>query len=363
LNNKLLAYLLQQCERSPNAKFYESDLRRISSSDFLSLKKLKCLSFDQYDFEDENYVDKQGGERFVRKVNGRWLATSTEDSGISPIYLNEADLNRYIFNIMPLLAGIKTENSLARSIDAVTPRVWFVGVAQVLQNTVGVFLAFISDDEQGEAELLGLRAKIGKVDDILVLCPTYAPKAQELLNKFAGIRLTCLTFKEAFSKNNYGINFSKVRLVQASEQQVQRLTPQQTEDYTKYAYLCQDRVHIPGTASLKRSNDIDINGQKIKMPDGAFRVFIELLVQLKKGKGGWLTMARNEGEYQIFGRVREPLTGSLLGKKDGKTIIESNGSKGYRISTHPDFVTYNLTNLKKHADPLVQGFAKKLPKA
>ena len=43
------------------------------------------------------------------------------------------------------------------------------------------------------------------------------------------------------------------------------------------------------------------------------------------------------GQHQKFDRLRQSLEGSLLGK-DAKKFIENNGSKGWRISTHPDFV-------------------------
>ncbi len=56
---------------------------------------------------------------------------------------------------------------------------------------------------------------------------------------------------------------------------------------------------------------------------------------------------------------RKPAEGSLL-EKDAKNLIENDGSKRYRISTHPDFVTYDRDNLLKHSD--VQVLAKKLPK-
>jgi len=51
----------------------------------------------------------------------------------------------------------------------------------------------------------------------------------------------------------------------------------------------------------------------------------------------------------------------LLGK-DAKKFIENNASKQYRISTHPDFITYDRGNLLKHTDSTVNTLAKKLSK-
>lgn len=56
---------------------------------------------------------------------------------------------------------------------------------------------------------------------------------------------------------------------------------------------------------------------------------------------------------------RKSLQGSLL-EKDAKKFIENDGSKRYRISTHPDFVTYERGELLKHEEIEVKAFAKKL---
>ncbi len=360
LSDKLLSYLLKHAEGSPEARFYESELTGISSTGFTTLKKQKHLIFDQYDFEGEHYFDKRGNERFVRKLNGKWVATSTEDSGIAPLYLKDQDLNRYVFSIQSMIDQIRTKNSLAKNVNAVTPRVWYIGEKTVIQNNIGIFVALLSDDETAEAELLGLKAKTGKMDGALILCPLYQIKSQDLLGKLAGQNISCLIFKEAFKKDGI-IDFGKVRFDQSTGQQVQKLTGQQTADYTKYAYQCYDVLHIPGTASRKKSNDINVNGHSIKMPDSAFVLFMELVVELKKGKGGWLTKVVDAGKYQIFDRVRSPLQGSLIGK-DAKKFIENNASKQYRISTHPDFITYDRDNLLKHTDSTIKALAKKLPK-
>ena len=51
---------------------------------------------------------------------------------------------------------------------------------------------------------------------------------------------------------------------------------------------------------MKRSNDLSVNGHAIKMPDASFKMLIELVVELKKGKGGWLTIYTEEGESIKF---------------------------------------------------------------
>ncbi|MDQ1328838.1 MAG: hypothetical protein QG641_2124 [Candidatus Poribacteria bacterium] len=43
-------------------------------------------------------------------------------------------------------------------------------------------------------------------------------------------------------------------------------------------------------------------------------------------------------KYQIYSNLRTALEGSLS-DKNGQKFIQSDGSKNYRISTHPDFIT------------------------
>lgn len=122
-----------------------------------------------------------------------------------------------------------------------------------------------------------------------------------------------------------------------------------------------DSLHIPGTGQLKRSNDVVVNGHTVKMPDGPFRLLVELVAELKKGEGGWLTKHTEAGKYQSIDRLRKPIEGSLI-DRDAKKFIENDGSKRYRISTHPYLVTYTRGNLLKHTEAEMRALAKKLSK-
>jgi hypothetical protein len=60
-------------------------------------------------------------------------------------------------------------------------------------------------------------------------------------------------------------------------------------------------------------------------------------------------------------RVPAPLNGFDYGTiKNVQKFIENDGSKNYRISTHPDFITYNKKKLRGHPDGRVREIAKKL---
>ena len=150
---------------------------------------------------------------------------------------------------------------------------------------------------------------------------------------------------------------------------VSALSPGQEKDYKRFDYKCRDQVHVLGTRPMKRSNIINVNGHRVRIGDSLLKLFLRLVLELKKRKGGWVNIHTLEEEglisdpltYQRYSNLRKALEGSLLGK-NGQDFIESDGSKSYRVSTHPDFITYDKKKLaKQHPDPDINEIAKKLP--
>ena len=148
---------------------------------------------------------------------------------------------------------------------------------------------------------------------------------------------------------------------------IRQLTKDQEEDYKNFEYKCYDKIHIPGNSSMKRSNEIEVNGHKIRLGDSPFKLFLRLVAELKKKRGGWVSRHTLDAEgiitdvdkFQIYSNLRVSLQGSLL-DKEGQKFIENNGSKQYRISLHPDFITCHREKLLKHHDNSIQELARKL---
>ena len=148
---------------------------------------------------------------------------------------------------------------------------------------------------------------------------------------------------------------------------IRELTDKQNKDYKDFEYKCYDKIHIPGTIPMKRSNEIEVNNHKIKLGDSVFKLFLRLVLELKKEKQGWVnrhslgsdSIIADVEKFQIYSNLRMALQGSLL-DKDGQKFIENNGSKQYRISLHPDFIAYDREKLLKHPDASIQNLARKL---
>ena len=139
------------------------------------------------------------------------------------------------------------------------------------------------------------------------------------------------------------------------ERKSDNLTSKQLSDYEKYGYKCKDKIYIPGTRSIDRSNDIIVNENKIKIGDAIFLLFLRLVVELKKNRDGWIStntlykehIIHDSGRYQKFSELNSRFRGSLV-EKNHTDIIENHGSGEYRISTHPDFITYDKEKLLQH---------------
>ena len=103
--------------------------------------------------------------------------------------------------------------------------------------------------------------------------------------------------------------------------------------------------------------EIIVNDKKIPLCDTLLLLLLKFVVELKKDKKGWISMQslyekriiHYPVRYQIFNHLRTAFKGNLLEKNPMK-FIENKGSGYYRISTHPDFVTYDKKKLLKHPE-------------
>lgn len=148
----------------------------------------------------------------------------------------------------------------------------------------------------------------------------------------------------------------------------EELNTAQKRDYGVHDYRCRDKIHIPGSTPKYRSNIVVVNEHEANVGDKPFNLLVRLIVELKKENGGWVSVhdlveegiAADREHHQIYSRLRKSIEGSLL-NRDAKQLIENDGSKRYRISTHPDFVTYEKEQLSSHNDELIRSSAVKLP--
>lgn len=355
----MLNFILKNIESIYTASFTESELVGISRASFNALTKQKCLSRLKYDILKEPYF-LADDEKFIRNQNGRYFAYSAESPDIAPVELKESDLKRYQLSLPAFFERIRTSNKIEGKFHEIKTGYFYVGYKVFDSFRVGfVFAPKIKDGKL--VEFTGLK-ELCKDDKVLVVFTPFT-KIENIELNYTLSKCMIATASLALSLNTKTFKLPVDDLIKEfikDSGQVTELTDKQRKDYDTHKYKCYDKLHISGTFPRSKSNDIIMNGHAITLSDDPFLLFLELLIGLKKNKGGWITKYFDAGKYQPINRLRTPIRGSLL-KNNAKDFIESGGSKQYRISTHPDFITYDKKALLKHPDTSVKDLAKQLP--
>jgi hypothetical protein len=368
----MLNFILKRMESIPTVTFTESELARISKPSFQVLKKQKCLNQVKYDIEKEPYYSSasgdNGNERFIRKKNGQYYAYSAEDPDIEPIVVNKAELSRYMFSLDSFFVRIRSANKIEGKIQRIKGGYFYIG--HKIYDSCRVGFLFIPKIGEGKlVKFAGLKS-LCKDDQILVVF-TPATKIEDIeLNwSLNNCKIVTASLSESLDTKTFKLPIEKmISGVLEAQTQLTELGKKKEKDYRAFEYKCYDKVHIPGKAPKYRSNEIEVNGQHIHFGDSLFNLFLRLVEELKKKKGGWVSrhtlgqegIVTDSDKFQIYSNLRTALQGSLL-KKSGQDFIECDGHKNYRISTHPDFVTYNKKKLLSHHGSGIQGIVKRLP--
>ena len=295
-------------------------------------------------------------------MEGKLSAICPQDTEIEPIVLTEHDMARYRFSFKKLIEVVRQANGFAGNSYSLNQRVYFVGERVVEGTNTAFILALYPNVRSAEPALLSLPARIPQnCQQMVVVTPSLELTEESIYSKLRAASVFPIVLPASFGKRHFKISYLaalRKRLPEGVSSDVPILTTKQLTDYEQYGYLCRDRLNIPGVSPHKRSNVIFLNSDKVQLGDSLFALLLRFVVELKKGKGGWVSSPQLESEglisdsahHQPFSRLRAALKGSLK-EKDGKKFIEASGSRKYRISTHPDFVTYDKGKLLRHPDP------------
>lgn len=241
-------------------------------------------------------------------------------------------------------------------------------IANEVRNGNKLGLVFILNIGNGRLLKLSTLKYISKDNSILVVfTPVSSNEADVLKKRLRKTSLVHKTFDTQFCKLLGEIISGMLKPDIGMDLVIRELTEKQNKDYKDFEYKCYDKVYIPGAIPMKRSNEIEVNNHKIKLGDSVFKLFLRLVLELKKTKEGWIhrhnlgsdSIIADVEKFQVYSNLRTALQGSLL-DKDGQKFIENNGSKQYRISLHPDFISYDREKLLKHPDSSIQKLARRL---
>lgn len=149
------------------------------------------------------------------------------------------------------------------------------------------------------------------------------------------------------------------------------LSEEQERDYKKYKYKCYYKINIiRKDEDSKKENYIEIDDNGIELGKHNFILFVKLAIELTRNNEGWVNIESFvrkidltfTGIAQLIGRLRENLMKiRALDNNIVKRLIENKKIGLYRISTHPDFITYNKKKLLNHQDSQIRKLAEELP--
>jgi hypothetical protein len=367
----VIKFLLQEIEKNPNPLFTKKELLSISPKDFQDLTNRKILAYcrpSESDMEKLRLPRCQHGcPLTVVQVEERLEAVCLEHPEEDPIPIEKDDLNRYAFSVDMLLVQLRAANRIDGDLNRINGGYFYIGYKTYSDNRVGfIFISNIGKERL--VKLSGLR-HLCKDDDVLVaLTPASKIEDVPLKGRLRHDKIVQTSLVSSLDPQTFELPIEKMISGLLKSKEITELSKGQKADYAKFEYQCYDKVYIPGTIPMKRSNLIVVNQNEIKMGDSLFILFLRFVAELKKRKGGWVNIYTLESEgiitdilkYQVYSNLRTALKGSLL-DKDGQKFIESDGSKNYRISTHPDFITYDKRKLLNHQEHPIRELAKKLP--
>lgn len=148
---------------------------------------------------------------------------------------------------------------------------------------------------------------------------------------------------------------------------------EQKKNYENYKYKCFDKMYIPGERPIQDNCRIILNEKDTFIEEANFKLLLRLVVQIKNDKNeGWVNMPdiiTNEVPFTTVNayhnyiyRLRKDLKHNLI-NQNPSDFIENNPLGNYRISTHPDIITYNKENLMKNFknDQFILEIASQLP--
>ena len=204
--------------------------------------------------------------------------------------------------------------------------------------------------------------KLVRVSAVEYVRPEYAASFQKSVQSYVSWRAEHLYETGKFA--------SLEEVLDAVQPKAKRqLSEKQERDYRKHDYLCRVSIHISGKPSKKKSNRIIVNRDPVAVPDYLLPLLLRLVVELRKGDGGWIhvkTLAEdkviNAPEDYRRQNVLKKTLGAGLSSDAARHLIENDGSGNYRLSTHPSFVTYEKRKLLDHPNEDVRRMAKMLPR-
>ncbi len=368
----MIRFLLNEIEKSPNPLFCKKELLSISEEEFNILTDKKILVYFRPDSDSMEKLRfpccQYGCGLTVLRTEEAFEAVCLEHPEEDPITVEKDDLSRYKLSIDKLLFEIRKANRIDGDLHRISGGYYYVGYKTYNDNRVGIIFA-PNIREAGVVNLSGLKHLCKDDDVLLVLTPVSDINDIILKKQLASDKIVQIPMAARLNAENFELPIQECvsTLIERKGVPLAELSSKQKGDYENFEYLCYDKIYIPGAIPMKRSNLIAVNGNEISLGDSLFRLFLRFTLELMRKKGGWLSkhslyeehFISDVDRFQIYSDLRKRIEGSLI-VKAGEKLIQNDGSENYRLSIHPDFISYDKKKLGDHPDNIIQVIAKKL---
>jgi hypothetical protein len=308
----------------------------------------------------------------VQKFGELYEAFCLNHPGEDAILVGEDDLNRYTLSIHAIFEELRSANRVDGTVSRIDRTSCHLGF-KTFGNCRVDFVFTVGMGPDKLVNLAGFKHVCSDADIVCVLTPTSQIEDVLLEGRLRQDKIVSIALLPNMDPQTLIVPFERLLsgLLKFGPGQTSphpELSPMQADDYKTFEYRCFDKVHIPGSIPMKRSNLVVVNGTEVAIPDYTFPLFLRLVFELKRSSGGWVDRysLAEEGilgdpdKLQIFSNLRNAVRGGLQGR-DAKEFIQSDRSKNHRISTHPDFVSYNKDRLFKHPTRQIRELAERLP--
>jgi len=362
----MINWILSELEKQPSRVFYEKELIDMDTSEFTRLKDERLLTYVQPDDRFEVYGLGQRTPLTIKKMGEKYWAFAEDDPEADPIQVKKSDLSKYAFRLDVFANRVQKVNNLSGSSFRIDRRLFFLGEKVVNSEKVAFVLGLFDSDREAENLLLGLPARLPhKADHIAVITPSYEVGSTNLVSLLGGTRIQVFPYRRT---DDWRVDASVLVRETPHALSIAKLTAQQEQEYEIYGYNCRLLINITGKMAESGSNLVEVGDSTIKIGDTPFRLFLRLVLELRKNKTGAVSKVTlksegylsEDGEFQSIERLRKCFL-PALGNLDPRKFVENVQPKSLRLSVHPDLITYDQSKLLAHDDARVRELVARLP--
>ncbi len=361
----MINWILSELEKQPSRLFYEKELVDKDTSEFIRLKDERLLTYVHPDEHYETYGLNQRVPLTVKKIGDKYWAFAEDDPEADPIPVKKSDLSKYAFRLDVFASRLQKVNNLSGSPFQMDRRLFFLGEKVINSEKIAFVLGLFDSDREVEHLLLGLPVRLPhRVEHVAVITPTYQVGSANIISELRGIGIQIFPYSLT---DDWRVDPAGLVREKPPGLPIVRITAQQEKDYEKYGYNCKLPIHVTGKVAESNNNVVEVGDSLVEMGDTPFRLFLRLVLELKRNKEGAVTKTdlRSEGylsedsEFQSVGRLRNCFI-RALGDLDPKKLVEVYRPKSLRLSIHPEIITVDMAKLSAHDDARVRELAQQL---